>query len=402
MKKTSVLHLTSDYYGGAGIASRRINSFLLQNGYESKIIFKYSPERKKKEKLRNFLKSIKLLYNFYIKFNKYCFSSLFEYDNQKLSNRIIKLNKKKKIDIICLHSIDGFISSKDLVELKKVINAKLIIMMHDMFPLTGGCHYNFECQNYLKNCKNCPAVPFLIKSQITYNYKIKNYNYNKLDANFFAFSNQDFKKLIKTKFKFKSIHQLNYPLNLNIFKYIEKKKLNKNFKILTSVTKFDPRKGYYIFQDFVKSLDFILENYNFSVEIFVCDKSLLKYKFKNIVFVYFKYKKTDFALSKIYQNMDLYINFSIADAAPLSIVENLHCGIPVLSTNVGNAKDHIKQFKNGVVLNTLKGEKFAEITKKIIQKEIIFLNGKKICNIQKLNLIKNNLKFLKVLKKISK
>ena len=98
--------------------------------------------------------------------------------------------------------------------------------------------------------------------------------------------------------------------------------------------------------------------------------------------------------------MDLYINFSIADSAPLSIVENLHCGNPVLSTNVGNANDHIKQFKNGVVLNSTKGEEFAKIVKQIILKKIRFLDKKEICNIQKTSLIKNNSKFLKVFQKI--
>ena len=96
--------------------------------------------------------------------------------------------------------------------------------MHDMFHLTGGCHYNLKCQNYLNSCNNCPAMPFFMKSQIVYNYKIKNFNYSRLNASLFTFSNQDFEVSKKSKFKFNNLYQLNYPLNLNIFKYSEKKK----------------------------------------------------------------------------------------------------------------------------------------------------------------------------------
>ena len=32
----------------------------------------------------------------------------------------------------------------------------------DMELITGGCHYNFECNGYKKICKPCPAVSFFL------------------------------------------------------------------------------------------------------------------------------------------------------------------------------------------------------------------------------------------------
>jgi len=395
--KKKIVHLAKGLDGGAGIATKRIHLFLKKNNYESIIIKQDNISASKFKKIKNFLKSCKIFYNFYLRVNKYCFSFLYQKKNKKLIDEVFKINKIKKIDCIFIHWIDGFVSSEDLIILKKNLDAEFYLVLHDMYHLTGGCHYSYECKNYKLNCKNCPGVPIFLENKVNTNYISKLNAYKIINPKLLVFSKNDYLLSKKSKLNFKNIFYLNYPLDLNIFNYQGNKALKKNYQILTSVIKYDPRKGYYIFKKFLEILELHLRKINIKIDIFVYDKKLFKQKYKNINFIYFKFKKNDKELSNLYKKLDLYINFSNADAAPLSIVENLHCGVPIVSANIGNSRDHINDYKNGIIIDKYDAELFVKILIKILLKKIKFYNKKKIRRIQKNSLIKENRKFLKVL-----
>mgnify|MGYP002869292196 CR=1 FL=1 len=53
---------------------------------------------------------------------------------------------------------------------------KVFWFMHDMFPITGGCHYSFECGRYVQNCGECPCLKHSGKYDFSYKqlkYKCK-------------------------------------------------------------------------------------------------------------------------------------------------------------------------------------------------------------------------------------
>jgi len=58
-------------------------------------------------------------------------------------------------DIIHLHWINaGFLSIGSLSAFEKPI----VWTMHDMWPITGGCHYAGRCRRFESNCGRCPAL----------------------------------------------------------------------------------------------------------------------------------------------------------------------------------------------------------------------------------------------------
>jgi hypothetical protein len=62
-----------------------------------------------------------------------------------------KTKEYKRADIIHLHWINGgFINIKHLAKVKKPI----IWTMRDMWPMTGGCHYSLNCENYKTNIRD--------------------------------------------------------------------------------------------------------------------------------------------------------------------------------------------------------------------------------------------------------
>ena len=57
-------------------------------------------------------------------------------------------------DILHLHWINGLVSMRTLRKVKKPI----VWTMRDMWPLTGGCHYAMDCEQYRTGCGNCPQL----------------------------------------------------------------------------------------------------------------------------------------------------------------------------------------------------------------------------------------------------
>ena len=61
-------------------------------------------------------------------------------------------------DIIVAHSLTYFFTVRQLYELQQITGAPIIWYLLDMAPLTGGCHYAWDCSGYTRNCGKCPAL----------------------------------------------------------------------------------------------------------------------------------------------------------------------------------------------------------------------------------------------------
>lgn len=60
------------------------------------------------------------------------------------------------VDLLHLHWTPGAISISD--GLLSAITQPLVWTMHDMWPVTGGCHHALQCQNFTSGCSRCPVV----------------------------------------------------------------------------------------------------------------------------------------------------------------------------------------------------------------------------------------------------
>ena len=137
---------TFDNQGGAAIATYRlhrglrsigINSHLLVQGKktdEYSVIGPLTKLQKVLAILRPYLDSVATY--FYSKRQKVLFSSAWL--PEKLASKIAKLNP----DIVHLFWVNGgFLRIETLKKLKQPI----VWTLHDMWPFTGGCHYDDEC-----------------------------------------------------------------------------------------------------------------------------------------------------------------------------------------------------------------------------------------------------------------
>jgi glycosyltransferase involved in cell wall biosynthesis len=58
-------------------------------------------------------------------------------------------------DVLNLHWIcNGYLQ----IETLRKFRQPLVWTLHDMWPFTGGCHYNESCENYKVSCGSCPQL----------------------------------------------------------------------------------------------------------------------------------------------------------------------------------------------------------------------------------------------------
>lgn len=70
---------------------------------------------------------------------------------ERLASKVAKFNP----DIVHLFWVsDGFFRIETLKKFKKPI----VWTLHDMWPFTGGCHYDDECGKFRQSCGNCPVL----------------------------------------------------------------------------------------------------------------------------------------------------------------------------------------------------------------------------------------------------
>lgn len=67
------------------------------------------------------------------------------------------LPKGESLDVAHLHWVEGVLNHNLKVKLMKS-GVKLIWTLHDLAPLTGGCHSNDNCLGYVSGCQTCPLV----------------------------------------------------------------------------------------------------------------------------------------------------------------------------------------------------------------------------------------------------
>jgi glycosyltransferase involved in cell wall biosynthesis len=152
---------TSDIKGGAaravyrlhqGLQSIDVNSQMLvqtKHGENQAVIGSRAESGIGKAKTGLRLTLEKLPLKLYSCGNKINYSSHWLPD--KVNSQISQLAP----DLINLNWISaGYVQIESIAK----FNKPLVWTLHDMWPFTGGCHYNQECQKYTESCGACPQL----------------------------------------------------------------------------------------------------------------------------------------------------------------------------------------------------------------------------------------------------
>jgi glycosyltransferase involved in cell wall biosynthesis len=373
-----VVHLnTYDGNGGAGRACIRLNSALLSQNINSKVIvhYKFGKNPEIGDFNKNFIQKYytaativleRIWAKKYLKALKTPFSFAW------FGRSVIDHPDVKNADIIHLHWVNhGFLNPAHIAEIAK-LGKPVVWTFHDSNAFTGGCHVRYTCDHFERECGNCPLLKN--ESPQDYSHRIwaqKNDAYQKLDFKIIAPSLWMQASVLRSSLmRGKSIGQIPNTLPTDVFKAADKQFAKE--KMGFAKDKFVFLSGFMPSRkDLHKGTSYLLE----SLELL---KNRIGAKANEIELVVFGNRNTedvpefpfkttflgtinnDGQLALCYAAADAFLIPSLEDNLPYTVMECLSCGTPVVGFTTGGIPDMVKHEYNGYLAEYRSAESFAD------------------------------------------
>lgn len=349
-----VIVSSSDLYGGAARAAYRLHRSLLNQNIDSTMVVQkkvsddytvIGPRSKFKSLIDGLRPALDHIIMKLLK-TKVLFSSSY----LPFSSIVDKVNELNP-DIVHLHWIAG--GTLKIEDLKK-INAPIIWSCHDMWPFTGGCHYDEDCGAFKDQCGNCKVLDNHRENDLSRRvFKRKISTYTKIEKLSIVCSSQWLTNCAKESTLFRNRHISTLPncIDTKLFSAMDKNMVkdifnipkNKKVILFSAMNALsDPRKGAKELFEAINLLD--VKDSIFVVAGSSRPKEQLELKYPT----YFIPPLADeVSLPLMYNVADVMIVPSIQENLANSIVESLSCGVPVVAFDIGGNKDMIEHKQNG-------------------------------------------------------
>lgn len=286
-----------------------------------------------------------------------------EVDEERVFYSTSSILKKagKKPDAIIILFAKNFVNSKNIYELNKRTNAPVYWMMYDTSPLTGGCHYSWDCTGYQYSCGNCPGLFSKDPHDSTYkNLQYKKEYLEKTDISIVLASEwQNLQARNSALFKDRPIHKIFISINPEIFapvqKEISRKKygipVNKKIIFFGAYFLNHERKGLRYLLNALKILEQMLATQpavKENILLLIAGQQVDKIK-DDLPFEYLSLGMLDnnYGIASAYQAADIFVCPSIEDAGPSMVNQSIMCGTPVVSFAQGVSLDLVISGKTG-------------------------------------------------------
>ena len=228
---------------------------------------------------------------------------------------------------------------------------RIFVVVHDLYPFTGGCHYSNLCDDFLIGCTSCPKARFaLSKGLISWECKVKRDILNR-DNVVFVYPSNSFRTRLAPVYdlaghlNIKNV--LEFEASGNIARVADKKRPLRFVFGASDLS--DPRKG-------MKVLSSVLEN--------LLQSSL------NVEFVSFGNNPLslpgirhlgvlkEIEMVSLFKSADYLIFPSLEENYSYVVLESLICGCPVIAFDIGGNSEMITHGKNGYIIEPSILEKF--------------------------------------------
>ncbi len=272
----------------------------------------------------------------------------------------------KWCDIIHIHWFNqGFLSASGL---QKILESgkPIVWTLHDMWAFTGGCHYAWDCMNYLEQCGQCQFLKspspkdlsnkiWLKKSQFYPSAKLTFVPVGKWLGNI---------ALSSSLGKHISQQVIYNPIDLNVLQPIKQELARKSLK-------FDPDVTYVLFgasriDDRIKGLNYLIDAIEY-----------IKNKFKLVVFggkpkfrldiidhlpveVIYLGHVTKEEQQRVYSACDVTCVPSEYETFGLVAAESMACGTPVVAFDNSGVAEIVDHHRNGYLAEFRSSEDLAK------------------------------------------
>jgi glycosyltransferase involved in cell wall biosynthesis len=291
------------------------------------------------------------------------------FTNALVENGIQKIFKNVNYDIAHFFWMSGGFFR---VESIKNINKPIVWTLHDMWPFTGGCHYNNGCERFKSSCGKCPILDSgmeLDLSRLNLARKVKYFQGSNITvvatSRWIAQQARE-----STVFRDVEICNIPNPIDIDVFKPINRTYARELFSLSTDKLLIlfsahgaivDYRKG---FKYFVEAIEIIAERESLdSYELVVIgsakpDNFCLKNGEIKIHFIDFI--KSENQRIALYSACDILIAPSLQENLSNTVMESLSCGTPVVAFDIGGMPDLIEHCKTGYLARAFESTDLAD------------------------------------------
>lgn len=333
--------------GGAGIATERLYDALCKKKIQARLINAH-----KRKHLSTFFDKIP--------------NKIFQkkpgalWSNGLFSSINIKGHIKSEKQIIHLNWINNGLISIDQVS--KIKNP-IIWTLHDLWPVTGGCHVVGECRQFESSCENCPLFNQHFIEIAKYLFKKKQRIFGLPNITLTVPSQWMLEMVKKSALGHNSqIEIIPNGIDPHMFKRIKNKDILSKYNISESKMTLlfgandlllDKNKGVDLLDEALKILNV------FDIELVLLGADNPGQYFKNINTVCIPKLEKYEDLIALYSSVSLVCVPSRVESFGLMALESLQCETPVVAFDFSGTKDIINHKVNGYLARSFDTEDFA-------------------------------------------
>lgn len=374
----------SDREGGAAKGAYRVHSGLRKIGIDSKMVVdnKISDDP-------NVIGGRGKLNNMKIRLRSFCDKlPLWQYTLKNpyvhtgnMGKDPTKIDIVRQADIINLYWVGGgFVSLEQLSKLGDM-GKPIVWKLSDMWAFTGGCHYSGECDRYLHSCGSCPQLDSINDNDISRKvWKKKKKVYSGLKMTIVTPSKwlgecakqspllSGFEvRIIPNGLETDVFKPKDMGVARDAFNLPGDKKIIM-FGSMNADT--DKRKGFHYLKQSLKILPEMedIKSDKLCLAVFGASESKDIAEFPFEVRFLGKIDR-DSSLALAYSAADVFVLPSLQDNSPLTVLESLACGTPVVGFDVGGIPDIVEHKVNGYLASYKDPSSLAEGIKWTLEDE---------------------------------
>jgi glycosyltransferase involved in cell wall biosynthesis len=369
LKKLKVVHINASSEGGASIVAQRLNEGLNEAGqitsshlvfsgksYSGKTQWGYelisnSGWKRFTAFMRHALDKLDFLR---FEANK---TIRFQFSHASQGMDISRHPLVQEADIVHLHWVHKGFQSFATLEKLLALPKKFVWTCHDLWPVTGGCYYNWGCTNHETGCGNCkylkkPSPDDLSSVLIQEKLRLWGNNQIRFVTPSQWLADQGKRSIVmRTNKPFTVIPN---PIDTTVFQPLSSEGraglrtqygLPKDVPVLLFSAAYlgNPAKGFSHFIDLCNAL----HNSGMAFHALILGDNKDRELQFDFPFTHWGYVSDAEIIKHAFLLSDLYVITSIQDNLPTTIMESLSLGTPVAGFRVGGIPELVDEGQNG-------------------------------------------------------
>lgn len=378
-----LLLCTAHQGGGAAQATLRLLKALNKAGVDARLLTLYSTEDNKIHHIDSLFKgylgkvralSYKVIERLdIIRHSSVKSNLLWRFSSAPYSPNTLDHHWFQWADIIHLHWVNHGLLSLEQIHKLSHWSKPIIWTLHDLWPITGGCHIPFKfyqnnlniCPEYYLGCTQCPLLP---NSKYPENLLSAKKLFNHYNIHYIAVSKREADLVRKSSLNINhnniSIISPNLDLTTNppsqpiTYPWYQS---DINYIILVAANPSDPVKGPYLLQEVCIQLKEICIKHCIKIELLLVGHPPTTAPLLELAIpTHFLGLKSEEELQHLYTLASICISTSIFETFGQTLIESLAKGTPVIAFRSFGPEDIIQNGVNGYLIDSYNARLMAE------------------------------------------